>query len=228
MDLNDLYFEKQKNKNNFQLDKNFDKKRSLMADREVVTFVNLLSLSGLKNLNNLNDLKILDLGSGDQFLKHSLTTAGADYTPIDYDTANFNKDSLPFDDNEFEIIISLAVIEHIENISHFLSEVRRVLKPKGILYLSTPNFKYCYRTFYNDPTHIRPFTDVSIARLLEIFKFQNINTFPGARCKNNWFYKGKTRFLKCAILPFREKRWYCPAFLSGKATSVIAIAQKSS
>lgn len=142
---------------------------------------------------------------------------------MDYDTADFNKDALPFSENSFDIVISLAVIEHISNISNFLSEVRRVLKPGEIFYLSTPNFRYCYDTFYNDPTHVRPFTDVGLQKALEIAGFDAVHTFPGARCKSDWFYKGKYRFEKCASLLFSKKKWYTPNALVGRATSVIAV-----
>lgn len=49
-------------------------------------------------------------------------------------------DKLPFEKNSFDTVVSWEVIEHIpagqEDL--MLSEIRRVLKPNGILYLSTP------------------------------------------------------------------------------------------
>ena len=42
-----------------------------------------------------------------------------------------------FDNSFFDVVICLSVIEHNVNIEHFLKEMHRLLKPGGILYLST-------------------------------------------------------------------------------------------
>jgi len=44
-----------------------------------------------------------------------------------------------YPDNYFDVIRACEVIEHLENPTHFFREVKRVLKPGGILVLSTPN-----------------------------------------------------------------------------------------
>ena len=59
-------------------------------------------------------------------------------------------------------MISLAVLEHLQNPDIFLSESRRVLKKEAYLFLSTPNWKYCVNTFYDDPTHVKPYTPESM------------------------------------------------------------------
>ena len=46
---------------------------------------------------------------------------------------------MPFKDNTFDLITSLGVIEHFENPFPLLEEMRRVLKPEGILFLQVPN-----------------------------------------------------------------------------------------
>ena len=38
----------------------------------------------------------------------------------------------------------------------------------------TPNFKYGYDDFYDDPTHVKPYTDTSIQKLLEMFEFKKL------------------------------------------------------
>ena len=199
---------------------------SNLAAREIDTLQNLLKLSGHTNLVSFSDKSILDLGCGDKFIGPCVSERGGKYFPIDYDTADFNTDPLPYNDHEFDIIVSLAVIEHISNVSNYMSEILRVLKPGGIIYLSTPNFRFCYKSFFNDPTHVKPYTDKSVERLLNIWGFEKVKTFPGARCKSNWFYQGAWRFIKCAFIPFRNRYRFIPHFLSGRSTSVIAVGKK--
>lgn len=48
-----------------------------------------------------------------------------------------------------------SVLEHIHHFEHLLSEMMRVLKPDGKMYIFVPHFSNPY--FYSDPTHVRPF-----------------------------------------------------------------------
>ena len=47
--------------------------------------------------------------------------------------------SLPFDDGEFECIVSFETLEHLEDHHGLLTEFRRVLAPGGFLMISTPD-----------------------------------------------------------------------------------------
>lgn len=57
---------------------------------------------------------------------------------------------LPFTNNSFDLIIIQDVIEHLSDINDFYFEVKRVLKNKGKIYLSTPN-KLSFFNFLTDP-----------------------------------------------------------------------------
>jgi len=57
---------------------------------------------------------------------------------------------LPFTNNSFNLIIIQDVIEHLTDMNGFYSEVKRVLKNKGTIYLSTPN-KLSVFNFLSDP-----------------------------------------------------------------------------
>lgn len=46
---------------------------------------------------------------------------------------------LPFANNNFDIVTSIEVIEHVENPSTYLREIKRVLKKDGILHITTAN-----------------------------------------------------------------------------------------
>lgn len=57
---------------------------------------------------------------------------------------------LPFLNQSFDLIIIQDVIEHLSEVTNFYIEIERVLKPNGIIYLSTPN-KFSIFNFISDP-----------------------------------------------------------------------------
>lgn len=58
---------------------------------------------------------------------------------------------LPFPDNYFDIITSMEVWEHAEDTSLMLSEIKRVLKPDGILHITTANKLWPIEPHYKLP-----------------------------------------------------------------------------
>ena len=62
-----------------------------------------------------------------------------DHYVKDSQIVDISKENLKFQDNFFDSVICLEVFEHLENPYHALSEIQRVLKPRGKLILSIPN-----------------------------------------------------------------------------------------
>jgi SAM-dependent methyltransferase len=73
--------------------------------------------------------------------------------------------ALPFPDASFGTVHCRHVIEHVWEPLHLMREMRRVLRPGGRIVLLTPDFRYAFRTFYDDHTHLRPLTQESLRRL---------------------------------------------------------------
>lgn len=48
-------------------------------------------------------------------------------------------ESIPLDDDSVDVVVTFETIEHIKDYKKFLDEVHRVLKPDGLLAISTPN-----------------------------------------------------------------------------------------
>ena len=188
----------------------------------------LLEISNLRKVDETS--RLLDVGSGDGTLLDYLNSKNITNKGCDIEDANLEKDSLPFEDSSFSHVLLYAVIEHIKNTDHLISEIRRVLKKDGNLILITPNFRYCYDTFYDDPTHIKPFTDRSISELLKIMNFKNINVRPWTSNLIKIIWKLPFSFFYCAkIIPFSndDSLKFLPSFLKGKSKTLVAVCQKN-
>jgi SAM-dependent methyltransferase len=85
--------------------------------------------------------------------------------------------ALPFADASFDAVVSFETIEHIEAQERFLDEIGRLLRPEGLLILSSPNRpEYSERRGFVNPYHVRELDRTELAALLE-------PRFPHAR----WF-----------------------------------------
>lgn len=58
---------------------------------------------------------------------------------IKFVKANIEKDKINIDDCCIDILFTLAVIEHLDNPSNYLSEIKRILKPGWVLIMTTPS-----------------------------------------------------------------------------------------
>ncbi|GIW06778.1 MAG: hypothetical protein KatS3mg060_1583 [Dehalococcoidia bacterium] len=74
---------------------------------------------------------------------------------------------LAFADASFDGVISVEVIEHVQNPERYLDEARRVLKPGGVFVLTTPNRLRSSPTPGSRwPEHLREYSPDELSRLL--------------------------------------------------------------
>ena len=199
--------------------------RDYLSSREILTFKFLIK--EFYNNSEFKNKKILEIGCGDRILQKFFEKEGMEYFGVDIEQCNLETDNLNFDENYFFFIISLAVVEHIQNPDNFFQNAMRCLKKDGLIYLTTPNFTYCYESFYDDYTHVKPYTAESLRYILDTYNFEKINILPGLRCKPKWYYTGKLRFwIAAKLIPFTNNYKILPSILKGKATSLIGIAKK--
>ena len=91
---------------------------------------------------------ILDFGCGSKPYE-SLFTNAKSYIGVDIEVSGHkHKDSkadifydgkiIPFPNERFDAIVSFEVFEHVFNLEEVLAEIRRILKPNGLLLVSIP------------------------------------------------------------------------------------------
>jgi 2-polyprenyl-3-methyl-5-hydroxy-6-metoxy-1,4-benzoquinol methylase len=77
---------------------------------------------------------------------------------------------LLFESNSFDVVVSFEVIEHVRDYERYLREIRRVLKPSGVLILSTPNKKFSTLPDCETPTwkwHTKEFYPRELKQILK-------------------------------------------------------------
>ena len=136
------------------------------------------------------DTEIVDIGCGDGTFIRLL--AEHDYSAIGIDSDApcikkcreenlrvFKKDAFSFlkqNQNSFGGIICSHLIEHIpfEHLNIFLKSCYEALHENGSILLITPNINNLGGSadFWNDPTHIKPFTVSSLQKLISKNRFE--------------------------------------------------------
>ena len=75
---------------------------------------------------------------------------------------------IPYDDNSVDGIFLQSVLEHVDAVKS-MKEISRVIKNEGIVAISCPTPE---KHFWDDPTHVRPYTIKSLSTLFEMFGFK--------------------------------------------------------
>jgi 2-polyprenyl-3-methyl-5-hydroxy-6-metoxy-1,4-benzoquinol methylase len=150
---------------------------------------------------------VLDVGCGEGQFASALASAGVAVTGIDVAREPLRRAGerdprldlrlfapagpWPLRDASFDVVWAGEVIEHVADTAAWLSEVRRVLVPGGLLLLSTPAHPLARRLAlalhgrsfesHFDPLgdHLRFYTARSLTGLLEGFGFAEIQITPG-------------------------------------------------
>lgn len=81
-------------------------------------------------------------------------------------------EELPFEDQSFDIITALDVLEHLDDDAAGLQEMRRVLRPGGTLLLFVPAFMFLWGVQDDVSHHRRRYRLPALRRLLEQGGFQ--------------------------------------------------------
>jgi SAM-dependent methyltransferase len=120
----------------------------------------LYSLDLIKS--TLTDGLVLDCGAG---YRNTYYANVVNFEIVDYSTTDVLgvAEKLPFRDNSFEAVVSIAVFEHVKDPFKCAAEIARVLKPGGSLYCAIPFLQ----PFHGYPHHYFNMTKTGAKSLFE-------------------------------------------------------------
>jgi len=116
---------------------------------------------------------VLDIASGEGYGSNMMAAVAAEVVGVDIDaetiadaqskyiSANISfktgsADIIPCESNYFDLVVSFETIEHHDRHDEMMAEVKRVLKPGGILLMSSPDkLYYSDLTGYKNPYHVK-------------------------------------------------------------------------
>ena len=113
---------------------------------------------------------VIDLGCGTGYGSKLLSETAGEVSGIDYDGEaisycrnNYEASNLTFiqsdilnyrPEKQFDIAISLQVIEHFDNVSVFLNKIKSCVKFNGRIFISTPNVSPARKNMHENKYHL--------------------------------------------------------------------------
>ena len=163
---------------------------------------------------------LLDVGSGKGnhlvgFARKGMITKGLDKrresveTLRDFDIreCDIEVDAFPFGDSHFDFVFSKSVLEHVYNTHNVVKETFRVLKPGGITVQITPDWLTDFRSFWDDPTHVKPFTKKGLQHAFLFEHFTEVQCFDFYQLPFLWKHPRLTFLAKLSCLLPDALKW---------------------
>lgn len=149
--------------------------------------------------------KVADLAAGEGAFSVKLKELGHDVRAVDASPDNWKAPDIPLEikdldsdfaesvvseHGQFDAVVAIEIIEHLENPFRFVRECARLLKPGGLLFLTTPNVEavnsrliFLYSGRLNSfgayetvrPAHITPIFKWKLEMILEEARFDTLH-----------------------------------------------------
>ena len=144
-------------------------------------------------LADRTDLRVLDCGAWNGWFLSYDTPAIAQRIALDFDgsyakellesgidfvLADMEKGCFPLAESSVDLVAMTSTLEHLSCPEHIATEIGRVLKPGGIVFVTVPDIlKYKFH-FWDDVTHKRPFNASSLRFLFETHGLETVELCP--------------------------------------------------
>jgi len=172
-----------------ELYENYDKTR-LSGDRNRKVVWSEISVYLQKYVRK--NAKVLDLGSGycdfinfiraekkfaldkyidpSKFVSEGIICLFGDYSLMDKKVEN----------GSLDVVFASNFFEHLDKdeLNQYFDVIKRKLNCEGVLIILQPNYKLCYKNYFDDYTHVKAWTDVSLSDYLKNLRFSIVKCMP--------------------------------------------------
>lgn len=186
----------------------------LTSSEDLILWHHLKAIKFLQSKFHAGKTKTLDVGCFNGFFVKKLLSLGYDAHGVD-----FNKSAIAYGQEklglgsrittqtleelfeqgkQFDVITLFEVLEHLPDAKTFLGDVTKLLKDGGVLILSTPNNKMCWRPVLDyPPHHLSRFTTKSLEGYLSqfcmntLYSAEQMSTYELVRHYVGTFFRAK-------------------------------------
>lgn len=153
---------------------------------------------------------VLDIACGEGYGSRLLANNAAAVTGVDIDEATIKKAnekyqagnlrfmaanaiSTPLPAHSFDLLVSFETLEHLEEHEQLLQEFKRLLKPEGLLIISTPDKAvYSDKTGYRNPFHKKELYTEDFNKLLRQY-YSQVQLLTQTVCHSSMIRTGTLR-----------------------------------
>jgi SAM-dependent methyltransferase len=112
---------------------------------------------------------------------------------------------MPVADGSFDVVFCKSFVEHLREPVGFAEDCYRALKPGGKVLFLTPDWESNQRIFFDDVTHVTPFSTITMRQVLELSGFQDITSYRFRQLPVTWQHP-MVNLLSSSISPFVPSR----------------------
>ena len=133
---------------------------------------------------------------------------------------SFVRDLSEIENHSLDVITMWHVLEHVPNLEHQMSELKRMIKPNGTIIIAVPNFNSFDANYYGKywaafdvPIHLWHFSKTAIQKLFSKHDLELVKVLP---MKFDSFYvsllsekykTGKMNYLKAFFIGWKSNRY---------------------
>lgn len=174
---------------------------------------------------------VLDLGSGYCDFINNIKASNRFALDLNPEGSNYCNQNVSFlcssalkmdkiQDSSINVIFASNLLEHFDSdeLDLMLNEFNRILASNGIVILLQPNYRYAFKEYFDDYTHKKVFSHISLSNFLESKGYKVIEAIPKFLP-----FSLKSRLPKSYLLT----KIYLHSFFRPMAKQMLIVAQKS-